>query len=86
MLTLNSIRKTRPHLLLPWAINRAALTLHTRSHAVKNTSQSREETDNTPTEKTEQVTSDMFNSIDLFLPRFNMSFYGDAVAVGQDGG
>ncbi len=29
------------------------------SHAVKNTSQSKDETDNTPTEKTEQVTSDM---------------------------
>ncbi len=34
------------------------------SHAVKNTSQSKEETDNTPTEKTEQVTSDMRRSQD----------------------
>ncbi len=34
-----------------------ALTLHSYSHAVKNTSQSKEETDNTPSEKTEQVTS-----------------------------
>ncbi len=32
-----------------------ALTLHSYSHAVKNTSQSKEETDNTPSEKTEQV-------------------------------
>ncbi len=35
-------------------------TMHyTCSHAVKNTSQSKEETDNTLTEKTEQVTSGM---------------------------
>ncbi len=35
------------------------LSHYTRSHAVKNTSQSKEETDNTLTEKTEQVTADM---------------------------
>ncbi len=35
------------------------LSHYTCSHAVKNTLQSKEETDNTPTEKTEQVTSGM---------------------------
>ncbi len=47
------------------------------SHAVKNTSQSKEETDNTPTEKTEQVTADMKQglrtlsfSIESFLKKF----------------
>ncbi len=37
----------------------ATLTLYTRSHAVKNTSQIKEETDNMPTDKIAQVTSDM---------------------------
>ncbi len=37
--------------------NIAALTLHTCSHAVKNTSWSKEETDHVQTDKTEQVTS-----------------------------
>ncbi len=32
-------------------------------HAVENTSQSKEETDNTPTDKTEQVTSGMKQSL-----------------------
>ncbi len=53
-----TVRKTRPPLVtVAMPTNNAALKLHTCSHAVKNTSQRKEKTDHTPTEKTEQVTS-----------------------------
>ncbi len=41
-----------------------------RSHAVKNILQSKEETDDTLTEKTEQVTSDMTQGLRTFKHRF----------------
>ncbi len=54
-------RSQRPALLSYCCHDRQTMPLshYTRSHAVKNTSQSKEETDNTPTEKTEHITSDM---------------------------
>ncbi len=52
-----TICKTRPPLVTVAKQCRSHYT--SCSHTVKNTSQSKEETDNTPTEKTEQVTSDM---------------------------
>ncbi len=46
------------------------------SQAVKNTSQSKEETDNTPTEKTEQVTADMKQGLGShFLRNSNNKYY-----------
>ncbi len=52
-----TVRKTRPPLVtVAMPDTQCALALHTCSHAVKNTSQSKEETNKTPTE---QVTSGM---------------------------
>ncbi len=53
-----TVRKTRPPLVTV-AMPDIPPSHYTCSHAVKNTSQSKEETDNTLTEKTEQVTSGM---------------------------
>ncbi len=52
-----TLRKTHPPLVTISMTEKQ--THYTRSHAVKNISQSKEDTDNTPTEKTEQFTSDM---------------------------
>ncbi len=54
-----AVRKTRPPLVTVAMPDIQCRSHTTRSHAVKNTSQSKEETDKTPTEKTEQVTSGM---------------------------
>ncbi len=56
-----TVRKTRPPLVTVAMTDKTMPLSHytSCSHAVKNTLQSKEETDNTPTEKTEQVTSNM---------------------------
>ncbi len=57
-----SLQKKSPVLLSYCCYARQAMPLSHYtpcSHAVKNTSRSKEETDNTPTDKTEQVTSGM---------------------------
>ncbi len=54
-----TVRKTRPPLVTVAMPDIQCRSHTTRSHAVKNTSQSKEETDSTLTEKTEQVTSGM---------------------------
>ncbi len=54
-----TVRKTCPPLVTVAMPDIQCRSHTTRSHAVKNTSQSKEETNNTLTEKTEQVTSGM---------------------------
>ncbi len=55
-----TVRKTRPPLVtVAMPDTQCSLTLHMFSRSEKYKSQNKEETDNTPTEKTEQVTSGM---------------------------
>ncbi len=54
-----TVRKTRPPLVTVAMSDIQCSSHTTHMFSVKNTSQSKEETENTPTEKTEQVTFDM---------------------------
>ncbi len=64
--------KTRPPLSYCCYVRQAMLLLHhtSCSHVVKNTLQSKEETDNTPTDNTEQLTSGMKQSLRLQVLSF----------------
>lgn len=60
-----TLHKVPPSLVTVATSDKPCHSHATRSHAVKNTSQSKEETDNEPSDKTEQVTFEKVSAFKL---------------------